>query len=89
MKCPYCYNEYDPIKRQAIVYKSKVANARNSYKKARANGTPFGRPKIRNDEQIKELRSKGLSLRKIAKETGLSATAIHKALRALNLAKTF
>ena len=50
----------------------KVENARASARKAKANGSHIGRLKIRDDEQIKELRRKGLTMREIAKEIGLN-----------------
>lgn len=40
-----------------------------------------GRIKHRNDEQIKELRAKGLSIRAIAREIGMSTMAVQRGLK--------
>jgi putative DNA-invertase from lambdoid prophage Rac len=48
---------------------------------AKAQGKRLGRPKTRNDEVIRSLRSKGLSLRKIADELGISKGSVQNALR--------
>jgi len=46
-------------------------------RRARENGKKLGRPKAFVDtEKIRRLRSKGLSLRAIAKETGISRTTV-------------
>jgi len=46
-------------------------------RRARENGKKLGRPKASVDtEKIQKLRSKGLSLRAIAKETGISRTTV-------------
>jgi len=60
----------------------KVKNGLNSLAKAKASGRTkyIGRPKIRNDEQIKQLRASGLTYREIAKEIGLSTTAVQRCL---------
>ncbi len=46
-------------------------------RRARENGKKLGRPRVSVDtEKIHSLRSKGLSLRAIAKETGVSRTTV-------------
>jgi len=46
-------------------------------RRARENGKKLGRPKAFVDtEKIRRMRSKGLSLRAIAKETGISRTTV-------------
>ena len=46
-------------------------------RRAKENGKKLGRPKVSVDPQrLRELRSKGLSLRAIAKETGVSRTTV-------------
>jgi DNA invertase Pin-like site-specific DNA recombinase len=58
----------------------KRENARASIQKARSKNHCFGRRKVRNDLQIRQLRSNGLSIRAIAKEVGVSTTAVQRAL---------
>ena len=81
MKCWNCgvgpmreanYSEYK---------KRKIENANRSLAKAKERGTRMGRPKIRNDERIKELREKGLSIREIAYEIGMSTAAVQRGLK--------
>lgn len=48
---------------------------------ARAKGKTLGRPKIRDDEKIKELRSLGKSYRTIATELNTSIGSIQRALK--------
>lgn len=59
----------------------KIANAKASAKKAKANGTHVGRNKIRDDVQIRSLRKLGKSIRQIAREIGLSASAVQRGLK--------
>jgi len=50
-------------------------------RRARENGKKLGRPRASVDtEKIRRLRSKGLSLRAIAKETGVSRTTVSNVL---------
>jgi len=50
-------------------------------RRAKENGKKLGRPKSSVDtEKIRRLRSKGLSLRAIAKETGVSRTTVSEVL---------
>lgn len=58
----------------------KRQNALNSAAKAKANGNHPGRKKLRNDEIIRKLRRRGLSIRAIAKLEGVSTTAVQRAL---------
>ncbi len=51
-------------------------------RKARENGKKLGRPRVGVDpKRISELRSQGLSLRLIARETGISRTTVSEILR--------
>ena len=47
---------------------------------ARAQGKILGRPKLRNDEEIRKLRAEGHSIRQIAKKLGVSTTAVQRGL---------
>ena len=50
-------------------------------RRAKENGKKLGRPRVSVDpQQLRELRSKGLSLRAIAKETGVSRTTVSDVL---------
>lgn len=49
--------------------------------RAKASGTPLGRPRTRNSGAIKELSLKGLSQREIARLLGVSKTTVMRALR--------
>lgn len=61
----------------------KIANALATVEKLRAKGIKWsgGRPRKRNDEEIRRLRETGLSLRDIAKRVGFSTTAVQRALK--------
>jgi len=61
----------------------KIENALSSVRKYKASGRVkvCGRPKIRNDERIKLLREQGLSYIEIAKDQGISTTAIQRSLK--------
>lgn len=48
---------------------------------ARAKGQKLGRPKSRDDAQIRHLRSQGLPLRSIARSLGTSLGAVQRALK--------
>jgi DNA invertase Pin-like site-specific DNA recombinase len=49
---------------------------------ARSKGVKLGRPPIEVDDQkIQELKNQGYSVRKIAKEVGISPTSVFKTLR--------
>ncbi len=87
--CPYCYREITP-EIEAEKAKRKADNARSSIQKARANGTPIGRPKKVNDTIVAKLRGtihrgKRLSIRQIAKEHGVSSAAIQQSLKRQDL----
>lgn len=79
-KCKFCLR---PITKAVLraKYQRKVDNARASAAKAKANGNHGGRKKIRDDEQIKNLRAKGLSMRAIAKVIGMSTATVQKGLK--------
>ena len=55
---------------------------RAGLRNARSKGKVFGRPKLRDDNRIRLLRSQGLSIRKIASEIGFSTTAVQRGLKA-------
>lgn len=80
--CPYCLRTLTK-KVFKEKYMRKVANARLSVKKAIANGNhrSGGRPKLRDDNLIRLLRKKGLSIRAIAREIGLSTSAVQRGLK--------
>jgi DNA invertase Pin-like site-specific DNA recombinase len=50
-------------------------------RRAKAQGKRLGRRKLRDDAQIRRLRSEGKSIRAIAKLIGLSTTAVQRGLR--------
>lgn len=84
-ECPGCFRaltqwSFDEAR------KRKAANAYNTYKKlkdkfAKTGVWAGGRPKQRDDNQIKKLRRKGLSIREIAREIGLSTSAVQRGLK--------
>lgn len=80
--CPYCHRKMTKAV-WALKRKIKVNNALASVAKMKAKGGkyPGGRAKIRDDDQIKELRARGLSIRAIAREIGLSSTAVQRGLK--------
>ena len=51
---------------------------------AKSKGVRFGRPVTRPDEQIQELRKKGLSIRKIAKELKVAVGTVERSLATLS-----
>ena len=53
---------------------------RSGLQAARAKGKIFGKPKQRDDIQIRDLRSRGMSLRAIAKRLGISKGSVQAAL---------
>jgi DNA invertase Pin-like site-specific DNA recombinase len=59
----------------------RVDNAHNSLAKATANGNKIGRKRIRNNDEIKKLRSEGLTYREIASKIGLSTAAVQRGLK--------
>jgi phage terminase large subunit GpA-like protein len=82
MICPYCHKDMRlKISNPEEYKRRKAANARASAAKALANGTHVGRKKIRNDEQIRHLRSLGKSIRQIAFECGVSTAAVQRGLK--------
>lgn len=82
MKCPHCSKETTlKISNPEEYRRRKILNAKRSRAKAKKNGTKLGRPKLRNDELIKKLRSDGLSIRAIALKVGLSTAAIQRGIR--------
>jgi DNA invertase Pin-like site-specific DNA recombinase len=72
---------------EADIIKERV---RAGLANAVSKGVCLGRPKLRNDETIRQLRAQGLSIRAIAKQLNLSTTAIQRGLRVTKtLEKTF
>lgn len=63
--------------------KAKLKSARISQARALAKmaGEQVGARKVRDDESIRDLRAKGLSIRQIANELGTSTTPVVAALR--------
>ncbi len=84
-ECPGCFRaltswSFDEGRRR------KTQNATNTHKKLLAKFKetgvwPGGRPKVRDDAEIKRLRKKGLSIRAIANEIGLSTSAVQRGLK--------
>ncbi|MGZ3742812.1 MAG: hypothetical protein ACXWRE_03730 [Pseudobdellovibrionaceae bacterium] len=66
-------------KNSRSMYKSE--NAKISQMKAKAKGTRLGRPKTRDDNLIRKMRSAGASIREIAIKTGTSSAAVQRALK--------
>ncbi len=54
---------------------------------AKSKGQRLGRPKVRDDTRIEELRAQGLSIQAIADRLGVSKAAVQRALTAVS--KTF
>lgn len=61
--------------------KRKIQNAKNSSMKAKLNGNKPGPKKSRDDDEIKRLREKGFSIRKIAKLVGFSTSLVWRSLK--------
>lgn len=78
--CPYCQ---EPLSGEVIMRKRRSAaeNAHASRAKAKANGTKMGRPKIRDDKLIRELRRQGHTIREIALIVGVSTAAVQRGLK--------
>ncbi len=72
----------DAIEQVLIEYKreKKVAEALASVKKAKERGSFLGRNKKRDDDLIWDLYGKGLTVRAIAKQAGVSATVVQRSL---------
>jgi DNA invertase Pin-like site-specific DNA recombinase len=58
-----------------------IQRVKSGLENARAKGKRLGRPKVRDDAQIRLMRAQGLSIRRIAKQVGLSTTAVQRALK--------
>lgn len=78
--CPYCKRKLTREVMQAKA-KAKSDNAYATIEKKRINGTKGGRTKKRDDEIIKALRTRGLSMRAIAKIVGFSTATVQKGLK--------
>jgi DNA invertase Pin-like site-specific DNA recombinase len=79
VNCKYCFR---PMTKEILAEKRrrKILNALASTKKRIASGNKCGPKRIIDSDQIEMLRAKGLSMRAIAKETGVSATTVNKRL---------
>ena len=76
-KCPCCFRYID--ERTVNTFKQMKAEKKSTRLKALGiDGA--GRPRLRDDEQIHILRSKGLSLEDISVTTGLSVATILRGL---------
>ena len=59
-----------------------VERIRGGLRRAKAMGKKIGRPGLQmNTEEIKDLKTQGLSIRAIAKQVGASPSYVHKALQ--------
>jgi DNA invertase Pin-like site-specific DNA recombinase len=56
----------------------RVERVKRAQKAAIANGMHIGRPKAHDYDQLKTLRAKGLTFRKIRELTGASIATIHR-----------
>lgn len=54
---------------------------RAGLRNARSQGKRIGRPKLRDDERIRFLRDRGLSIREIASKLGTSVGAVQRAIK--------
>lgn len=80
--CPHCGKETTlRIANPELYKKRKIENARNSIIKAKSNGTKMGRPKVRDDQVIAELRRQGKSIRAIAAIVGTSSSTVFQSLK--------
>ena len=57
------------------------ARVKAGQKRAKESGKKIGRPKKRNDFEIRELRAEGMTIRQIAQLVGLSSTAVQRAIK--------
>ena len=80
--CPRCHREVTLwcIKEGK---RRRIQNALNSTEKRKLNGTKPGPPRLRNDKEILKLRTRGLSIRKIARMLNTSPSTVHNSLKAL------
>ncbi len=72
----------DAIEQVVIEYKreKKQINALHSVQKAKENGNQVGRKKVRDDSLIWRLRKEGMTIRSIAKQTGVSSASVQRSL---------
>lgn len=69
--------------KEALLVVGRIKKRRNAYatiEKVKMNDSHVGRPRKRNDLRIQKLRSKGLTIRKIAQLEGVSTTAVQRSL---------
>lgn len=57
------------------------ARTKAGIENAKRKGVRLGRPPVKASDQILELHRKGLSLRKISEQTGISKSAVHKTIQ--------
>jgi len=60
-----------------------VERVKCGLRNAKAKGKVLGRPKTRDDAKIRELRRKGLSIRKIAKQLGVAKSTVQDSVKLL------
>lgn len=82
MKCPHCKREtalykYDPEEYR----RRKISNIQRSMAKAKADGTPIGRPRSVSYSRVCELRKQGFTLAAIAHELKCTISTVQRALK--------
>jgi len=78
--CPYCERPIPKGFHEARA-KAKGKNVADGLAAAKAAGKAIGRPKTRDDEAIRALRKRGLSMTEIAKTLGISTQTVHSSLK--------
>ncbi len=76
--CPKCLGPFAEFERSLIKERVKAGLER-----AKAKGTRWGRPPVpeRTKDRVLEAHSAGMSLRKIAREVGVSVGTVHNLLK--------
>lgn len=64
-----------------VIKKIHAERLRDSFRKRRADGLSVGRPSHRKNNEVNDLRSKGLTLRQIAQQLGISLGSVQRSLR--------
>lgn len=78
MKCPHCFQKYNPKLREQIIYERKVDNAINSSIKTKANGNKPGPKAVFDVGRMLHLRELNYSYREIAEMIGCTPQTVFR-----------